>query len=300
MNPRHDAPSQHNHQDRGLPVVEKPVRPASSVKAKGISPCDWHQHCKTRDLSDMSDLHSSRSIGVTCSNESMKTHSGLFHRCLQPAETTRVCKGIPVERSLSILLPVHNRQADLRDSVLRVLDLAEQLTQQFEVVIIDDGSTDSTVEVAHDLAREFPQVQTMRHRDQLGLVEVARTGIAKASGDIIFLHEGQGPIEVSDLRQLWKLRDDSELVLARHGRTAASNDGWLERLLGTGENRGEVEQGSGFHMLRREALSDWNYQNRLTASQSELRVRADGGGQPGSQVRRPNFLTKLRQFALGE
>jgi cellulose synthase/poly-beta-1,6-N-acetylglucosamine synthase-like glycosyltransferase len=109
-----------------------------------------------------------------------------------------------LERSLSILLPVHNAQAALADMVAEVLEVASDLTPSFELVIIDDGSTDATSEVADELTRHFPQVRMIRHHHHLGRHKAVRTGIAISRGDVVLVrnqgrpafervHPGSGP-----------------------------------------------------------------------------------------------------------
>ena len=57
-----------------------------------------------------------------------------------------------LNKSLTIVLPVHNAESRLRKNVSELLELASELTAKFGVLIIDDGSTDATFEVAEELA----------------------------------------------------------------------------------------------------------------------------------------------------
>ena len=60
-----------------------------------------------------------------------------------------------MNRSLSVLLPVHNSQATLESDVARILDVLPELSREFDVVIVDDASTDATWEIAEDLACRY-------------------------------------------------------------------------------------------------------------------------------------------------
>lgn len=106
--------------------------------------------------------------------------------------------------ALSIILPVHNAQSTLAAQVARVLETAPEITCRFEVLIVDDGSTDSTAEIAHDLAVEFPQVRLVRHSLPRGLQAAARTGVAHSRGEIAFVYEGRSTLRASDLPRLWE------------------------------------------------------------------------------------------------
>ncbi len=108
--------------------------------------------------------------------------------------------------SLSVLLPVHNSQATLSNRVQRVLDVLPELTHRFEVVIVDDGSTDATCEVAYELARDFPQVNVFRNAVQQGWAKAVTTPALRAAGDFVMIHCG-GTLETDDIVGLWRLRD---------------------------------------------------------------------------------------------
>ncbi|MGA2619102.1 MAG: glycosyltransferase [Thermoguttaceae bacterium] len=95
-----------------------------------------------------------------------------------------------MERSLTVLLPVHDCQATLVDTVTQVLDAASDLTDRFQLLIIDDGSSDATAEIADELARHYPQVRSMRHAKPLGREAALQTGLAHCRGDVALLREG--------------------------------------------------------------------------------------------------------------
>jgi glycosyltransferase involved in cell wall biosynthesis len=171
-----------------------------------------------------------------------------------------------LERSLSILLPAHNAQATLRHSVAEVLDLAAELTSRFELLIIDQGSTDHTAELAHELSVRYPQVRFANQPRSSSLADAVRLGIERTTGEILLVHEGRGAVDASDLRRLWQLREDHDLVLARGG------------------SRGLAASRSGFHLLRRDAVEP------LRAGQPPVR----------KAPRRPNFLEQVRSLAFGE
>lgn len=117
-----------------------------------------------------------------------------------------------MKASLSILLPVHNVESTLRHEVLRVLEVAGELTDRLEVLIFDDSSTDQTLEVAHELAMCYPQINVVHHRVRCGLGPIIETGLAHTAGDMVMVHDGVGSIDVAEIPRLWQLRDDQPQV----------------------------------------------------------------------------------------
>ena len=66
------------------------------------------------------------------------------------------------------------------------------MSTQFELVIVDDASTDGTEEVAHELTQTYPQIQFIRHAEQMGSRAAVRifTGMERAKADIVLV-EGE-------------------------------------------------------------------------------------------------------------
>jgi glycosyltransferase involved in cell wall biosynthesis len=92
------------------------------------------------------------------------------------------------------LLPVHDVQSSLTETVTEVLEAAADMTDRFELVIIDDGSADATGEVAAELSRHYPQIRTVRHKRHLGQDAAIRTGLAESSGDMVFVRHYHGRV----------------------------------------------------------------------------------------------------------
>ena len=197
--------------------------------------------------------------------------------------------------SLTILLPVHNAQKRLEAGVGEILDAAAELTSVFDLVIIDDGSVDDTSDLAGQLARRYPQVKVVRHPIRLGLAEAIQTGLDNSDGEIVFVGDERLGLNPEDLRKLWQLRHDDELIIARRDRAGGPPRGrFIEKLLAWNPQP-RPEQGA-MHLLRRSALE-------------ELEQLAGNPPQSGSveshpaqknPVGQPNFLSKAKKFALGE
>jgi len=109
-----------------------------------------------------------------------------------------------VNKSLTIVLPVYNGETRLRRSVNEILELASELTTTFGVLIIDDGSTDSTYEVAEDLAAHFPQVTVRRHRHRRGLGHAIDYAQRRVRTDAVIVHDGVTPIDPRQMRSVWQ------------------------------------------------------------------------------------------------
>src|SRR5207245_2528088 len=87
---------------------------------------------------------------------------------------------------LSIVIPVFNEQATLARVVHKVIDVVPHL---FEVIVVDDCSTDQTKDIAAGLPERFSQVRVARHDKNLGKTAALRTGFALTTGDIVIVQD---------------------------------------------------------------------------------------------------------------
>jgi cellulose synthase/poly-beta-1,6-N-acetylglucosamine synthase-like glycosyltransferase len=121
-------------------------------------------------------------------------------------------KGMPLERSLTVLLPVRNVQSTLAVTVQEILEVVSDLAGRFELVIIDDGSTDATSEVAAELTCCYPQVRAVFHTKPLGRDMAIRTGLQQSSGEVIYLRDAghRGGYRLLDRRTIEQAHGESK------------------------------------------------------------------------------------------
>ena len=204
--------------------------------------------------------------------------------------------------SLSILLPVHNAEFRLVANITDILELAGELVDRFEILILDEGSSDRTLEVASEIAMQYPQVDVVRHNVRRGLAAVIKTGLSRTSGDLVIVHNGIGPVNVSEIHRLWQVHDrtrgETGVMAGQHSRSRF--DRYL-RGLSDREQLGTPRTAVGsFHLLDRRSVVP-----RAKAERGRRREIHAGRLAPHHRaespiVARPNFLSRLKQFALDE
>ena len=178
-----------------------------------------------------------------------------------------------MERSLSVLLPVENEQSSLTETVSRILEVLPELTETFELVIIDDGSTDATIEVADELMLRYPQVRVVRHGDRQGRAAALKSGVRRSEGDVLFVADDDCSLPMAEVAKLWKAIDTHQVVLGRAVIPEAPKSS-------AEESAGKDSQG-GFQMLCREATESlW----ASLTDQAALRARLVELGQPWHEV----------------
>ena len=89
--------------------------------------------------------------------------------------------------SLSVVIPVFNKEDNLRLLLEELVSVLRQLGQDFEILCVDDASTDRSVPVLIALRSAYPQLRVLRHRVNSGESAAQASGFAQARGDIVKL-----------------------------------------------------------------------------------------------------------------
>lgn len=97
-------------------------------------------------------------------------------------------------QTVTVVVPVHNAEATLSRQVSELLEVLSDWQSRFEILIVDDASTDQTLEYAQDLAREYPQLRVLRHRRRQGRTASIRAGMRQSQGEVVFVHDDQSPL----------------------------------------------------------------------------------------------------------
>ena len=119
------------------------------------------------------------------------------------------------QHSVSIFFPCYNDKGTIGSLVLEATRVAKTLTDDFEVIVIDDGSQDGSRELLMDmkLKNEISQFKLVMHEKNRGYGAVLQTGFKTASKELVFYTDGDGQYDVRELPRLWKkMTPDMDVV----------------------------------------------------------------------------------------
>ncbi len=117
---------------------------------------------------------------------------------------------------MSVVLPVRDSEHKIEKRVVDVLNaLVDMSRSATEIVVVDDGSKDSTPEILDELKVRYPQVRVVRHSRPRGLEAAGQTGLERASGDLVFIQETDTMVRIEDLQRLLRMSEDESVVAAR-------------------------------------------------------------------------------------
>jgi dolichyl-phosphate beta-glucosyltransferase len=117
---------------------------------------------------------------------------------------------VPAVPELSVVIPAYNEEARLSTTLPAVLDYLEQQRRSFEVLVVDDGSTDRTAEVAASFAARG--VRTLRQPANRGKGAALRAGVLATSGDRVLLTDADLSTPIAEVERLEPHLERAELV----------------------------------------------------------------------------------------
>lgn len=115
-------------------------------------------------------------------------------------------------RNISVFFPCYNERDNLPALVARAAEVLPELAEEYEIIIVDDGSRDSTRDVALQLARQFEHVRVESHDKNLGYGAALRTGFMAATKDIVFYTDGDGQYDLGELARVLPLLEECDIV----------------------------------------------------------------------------------------
>ncbi|MBP7688264.1 MAG: glycosyltransferase family 2 protein [Thermoflexales bacterium] len=115
--------------------------------------------------------------------------------------------------SVSVFFPCYNDAGTIPTMILRALEVLPTITDDYEVIVINDGSVDDSGQVLNAIAAKFEYVRVMHRTQPSGYGGVLRGGFAAATKDWIFYTDGDAQYDVRELAQLAaRVRDGVDMV----------------------------------------------------------------------------------------
>jgi glycosyltransferase involved in cell wall biosynthesis len=116
-------------------------------------------------------------------------------------------------RGLTVVLPCLDEAENLPDAVRSATEALERCAVVHEIVIVDDGSSDETVEVAGAIAARDPRVRLVVHSENRGYGEALRSGIATARMPWVLLTDADLQFDFGDLEDFLPLAASADLIV---------------------------------------------------------------------------------------
>ena len=128
----------------------------------------------------------------------------------------------PYPTFLSVCLPAYNENLNIEDTLEEACSILPEFVERFEVVVVDDGSTDGTADTVGRYAQGDARVRLVRHESNRGYGAAVATGLRAAQGDLVMFTDSDGQFNFLDLPQLLVRLRDHDVVIGYRFRRADS------------------------------------------------------------------------------
>ena len=114
--------------------------------------------------------------------------------------------------SISVFFPCYNEQENVARTIEKALDVLGKLNTDFEVIIVDDGSTDETGRTADEVAKRDGRVKVVHHKHNLGYGAALQSGFKTATKELVFYTDGDGQFDIDEMPPLLALMEQYDIV----------------------------------------------------------------------------------------
>ncbi len=205
--------------------------------------------------------------------------AGLLERgtALQEKQSVR----FPV--NLSIVLPAYNEEANLAVVTESAVSFLREHANDFEIIIVNDGSSDGTGRLIRELRRRHPEVKEIEHPVNRGYGASLRDGFAACRHEWLFFTDSDHQFRIDSLLELLPLKDRADIIV---GFRKNRQDLWTRLFLSWGYNllmrllfKVRVRDiDCAFKLLRKEVLDAVEIESDRFFVNTELLVKAQSCG----------------------
>lgn len=128
----------------------------------------------------------------------------------------------------SVVIPLKNEESNIPDLIKELEPIMNQLHPSWELICVDDGSTDGTRQILIDLAQRKDYLQMIAFKKNYGQSSAFHAGFTTAKGEFIITLDGDCQNDPADIPKMMKLMQDCDLVC---GIRAKRQDSWGKRVI---------------------------------------------------------------------
>ncbi len=114
--------------------------------------------------------------------------------------------------NLSVFFPCYNEEKNIRRLLEKTIQFLPTIANDYEIIVVDDGSQDSTSEVVRNFSQNHSHVKVIRHETNKGYGAALRTGFENCEKDYIFFTDGDNQFDIAEMTKLLPYIRDYDIV----------------------------------------------------------------------------------------
>ena len=132
--------------------------------------------------------------------------------------------------SISVFFPCYNEQDNVESLVRQAWSVLNDIVDDFEIIIVNDGSSDNTKEIADKLVRDLSNVKAVHHTQNTGYGGALQSGFKNATKELVFYTDGDKQFDIGELKDIIHLIDKCDIVscyrISRQDRILRKLNAW--------------------------------------------------------------------------
>lgn len=184
------------------------------------------------------------------------------------------------KRSVSFVFPMYNEAENIEETLEKACQLASELSHDYEIVLVDDASTDGCADIAGALAVKNPRIKVIRLAKNTKFGGALAGGLKSASKEVIIYTDSDFPVKEEDVRKAFLLLDHADIVT---GYSLVIKDASFKRIIMSKGYNFLVHSlfglelhdiNSGFKIYKREVFADMELRSRSPFIDAEIFIEA--------------------------
>lgn len=184
---------------------------------------------------------------------------------------------------ISVVLPVYNEADNISKVIERIVYVLEPLFKRYEIIVVNDGSTDGTVEIVKELAQDNLNIKLISFGKNEGYGIALRKGFKNASYELIFYTDADGQFDVSELAAMLPLMDTYDVVVGYRLKRAEGIGRRISSLVYNGFVSAYLrirfkDVNCSFKLFKKKVMENINLHSRGFAVDAEILWKAERAG----------------------
>ncbi len=187
----------------------------------------------------------------------------------RPSDETVISGPWPwvTQSSLSIVLPAYNEELNIEGAIDEACEVAAAAAPAWEVIVVDDGSRDTTAQRVARISTRQPRVHLISFAENQGYGAALRAGFHAARGDLIFYTDSDRQFDLSELRYFLPVMERTDVAIGfrvyRYDPVLRCLLSWVYNRLVSAVFRARVRDvDCSFKLFRREVLEAIDLETR--------------------------------------
>ena len=155
-----------------------------------------------------------QSLTFTSQSADVKSLNSTLVPAVAKSEYTPILEGQQAGYSISVIIPVYNEESKIHSLLAHIREILSETLLQYELIIINDGSTDNTELVVADEGKLDNRIKLLSYKENRGKGHAVKMGVLNSKGDIVCFLDGDLDISPSEIKNYIKGLEGCDLVIA--------------------------------------------------------------------------------------